>query len=140
MPARAEVFIARLRLTANVGSYQLERMQLPVRLAYAMTIHKSQGLLCQRFYISRGTRPDGLKWAKPLSRAHSSTVNYPLVSLCDQASEPRVPYAERRRACRGHAFFDRAALVPPNEHGNEGDQTAKWWVHQSSKKRTCQRL
>jgi ATP-dependent exoDNAse (exonuclease V) alpha subunit len=43
-----EVFIARLRLTVNMGGYLLERTQLPIRLAYVMTIHKSQGLTLKK--------------------------------------------------------------------------------------------
>lgn len=39
----------------NSFGYNLERMQFPLRLAWSMTIHKSQGLTLKKCWIELGT-------------------------------------------------------------------------------------
>ena len=43
-----EVLIARVVMTQSLGSFVLQRTQLPIRVAFAMTINKAQGLTLQR--------------------------------------------------------------------------------------------
>ena len=43
-----EVAITKVFTTQNMGAFQLERRQLPIRVAFAMTINKAQGLTLRR--------------------------------------------------------------------------------------------
>eukprot|EP00889_Picochlorum_renovo_P006379 jgi/Picre1/33409/NNA_008733.t1 len=43
-----EVLITRVVMTQSLGSFVLQRTQLPIRVAFAMTINKAQGLTLQR--------------------------------------------------------------------------------------------
>eukprot|EP00889_Picochlorum_renovo_P007403 jgi/Picre1/34433/NNA_001901.t1 len=43
-----EVLITRVVMTQTLGSFVLQRTQLPIRVAFAMTINKAQGLTLQR--------------------------------------------------------------------------------------------
>ena len=43
-----EVAITKVFTTHNMGAFQLERRQLPIRVAFAMTINKAQGLTLRR--------------------------------------------------------------------------------------------
>ena len=44
-----EISIGRVEATINLGVFELERRQLPIRLASAMTINKAQGLTRRLF-------------------------------------------------------------------------------------------
>ena len=43
-----EILISRVEMTQNMGSFELKRCQLPIRVAFAMTINKAQGLTLRR--------------------------------------------------------------------------------------------
>jgi hypothetical protein len=43
-----EILISRVEMTQNMGSFVLKRCQLPIRVAFAMTINKAQGLTLMR--------------------------------------------------------------------------------------------
>ena len=43
-----EILISRVEMTQNMGSFVLKRCQLPIRVAFAMTINKAQGLTLRR--------------------------------------------------------------------------------------------
>jgi len=46
--AGQEILISRIKLDQSMGSFRLQRTQLPIRLAFAMTINKAQGLTLRR--------------------------------------------------------------------------------------------
>jgi ATP-dependent DNA helicase PIF1 len=46
--AGKEILIGRAKLDQNMGSFHLQRCQLPIRVTFAMTINKAQGLTLKR--------------------------------------------------------------------------------------------
>eukprot|EP00889_Picochlorum_renovo_P006332 jgi/Picre1/33362/NNA_008686.t1 len=46
--AGQEIPISRVEVTQDMGSFELKRCQLPIRVAFAMTINKAQGLTLKR--------------------------------------------------------------------------------------------